>query len=434
MSSAVKDTSLGRSLDDREISEYANCLSSIGCFLEATHMLKDLEPTIWTLQARAFALICQWDYQGAKELLVHIRKALEVPSYTQLVNKVNYIACLISEDEWELACQEISEVESISQQELSPRLRLNLEELRLQALLGMENYDKAFTLIHDLKSTHLQGNEKLFFSKWSAVLNFYTSKSINSDELFKVRNFAVNLGKWEVVRDIDFQIARRTGNPIFISRLYFATPYKSYRQKIERHLPSGFKIPASFDYLFLPDDLKVQSDGERSQSPTYTIDIQKGIVAGSRLRLGMAQHRLLCILVGDLYRAHSTGSIFQMLFPGENFNYVVSPNRVHQAIKVLRQKLDSYNMTIIENGGAYRLGTRQIAKFVIPKNFEFENRVETTLYLVQETLPETFTTKDVTQKLNCSIKTAQRLINQGIEAGKCIKVSQGNKTSFRWVS
>jgi hypothetical protein len=432
ISPLIKEKRFGDALSEREIAEYANCLTAIGCSNEAIRLLSSTSKNIWSLQASGFAHISQWNYAAALKALEASCENKDIPPYTQLVNTVNISACLTFLGQWEKAISLIDCIEQNSAGLLSHRLKSNLIELRLQNLIGQSLIAEAHHLVKSFERETVQGSEKLFFMKWKAILNSIDDPSNGKQELFAARRSALHLKKWEVVRDLDFHIARIHESDTFLLRLYFATPFENYRKKILERSPKTISIPNSFSYRLLPNDLESDGGGDRSAEPTLLIDILNGCIGTEALKSGLLHHRLLATLSSDLYKPHSVGSLFQSVFPDEHYNPLTSANRVHQAIKGLRSILNKYRVNIEEVRGNYRLTTETLVSLLLPRKIDFSSRRSSRLGLIREAFPLEFTTKQVAQQLHCSIKTAQRLINEGLETGECVKVGQGGKTLFKW--
>lgn len=434
ISPLIREKNLRDAPTEREVAEYANCLTAIGCSNEGLKLLSSTSENTWSLQARAFAHISQWNYAEALKALEAACKNNDVPPYTQLVNNVNIAACLTFMGQWEKTITLIDSIERNSAALLSRRLKSNLTELRLQSYIEQSLITKARDLVKSIEQETLQGAENLFFTKWKAVLNSIDNPKDGKQELFVARKNALRLKKWEIVRDLDFHIACTYQNETFLLRLYFATPFASYRKKILERFPQLVTIPNHFSYRLLPTDLEADGGGDRTAEPQFTIDILKGCIGPEVLNSGLLHHRLLATLASDLYKPHSVGSIFQSLFPDEHYNPLSSPNRVHQAVRGLRAILNNYSLDIEEVRGNYRLTTEKLISIILSKKIDFSSRSSSRIELVRETCPLEFTTKQVAQQLHCSIKTAQRLINESLETGECIKVGQGTKTLFKWTA
>lgn len=438
---------------EREYAEYSNCLTSVGCCLEALHWLQQVGAGPWISQAKAFAEISRWNYQSALNELDKIIDSNEFSPYSRLINRVNQIACYNFLGRFEEALIQIERLFSKSTNhqnelsakklpaheghnthefQLSKRLIANLWELNLQALIGLRRLTEASDLVAKLESENLQGVERIFFKKWKAVLLSLSQPQHAKNELFEVREEAIALGRWELVRDIDFYIATAKKSEIYFWRLYFATPFESYRKLILEKFRPKTEMPLSFNFHFLPDDLQNQGFGERAEKPALIIDLEKGQIGDKVLSSGLLLHRLLCALVSDLYRPHAVGSLYQNLFPHQYFNPQSSPNRIHQAVKSLRAILKKYNLEIEETQGRYRLITRQLIIIIIPQKIVFGGRSVSRLELVRKKCANEFSTRDVMSILECTAKTAQRLIKEGIERGECEKQGKGSKTFFQW--
>jgi hypothetical protein len=143
LNSLIRDELPGDKPSELEQVEYAHCLRSIGCSQEALKLLGNIKSNShWVKQATAFALISEWNYQEAAEILKNIsaHEHKDFPSYQQEVTRINYLACLIFLEDWSAAHTQIEIC--LKSKGLSPRLLVNLAELKLQCALGEKKYDE----------------------------------------------------------------------------------------------------------------------------------------------------------------------------------------------------------------------------------------------------------------------------------------------------
>lgn len=435
LNSIIREEQSTHPASEQERVEYAQCLRQIGCSTEALTLLnKYSSHSPWVEQAKAFALISDWNYPAAAAILKNIlsQEYKDYPAYQKEVIRINYLACLIFLEDWPQAHEQIELC--LQSKEMSPRLLTNLAELQLQCSLGEKNYETAKDNLAVLMERTGEGIEGLYLKKWQAVYKSQFDKKAGKSALFEVRHEALKLKRWETVRDCDLHIALIHKNETFLKRLLFATPFESYRTKILRHLPSHIEIPSSFEFRMLPDEIKIDGSGARNKNVELTIDLAKGKLGNKKLKVGLLHHRLLSLLCKDLYRPHSVGSLFYGLFPEEYFNPNSSPNRIYQAVKGLREYFieEELCLDIDEENGQYRLITKNLIALILKKDFEVGNRQESQLEMLRGKLAEPFTTKEVATYLNCSLKTAQRLLSNALSSGICIKLGQGSKTSFSW--
>ena len=75
------------------------------------------------------------------------------------------------------------------------------------------------------------------------------------------------------------------------------------------------------------------------------------------LKPGQIPHRLLAALSQDFYRSLKLPALHGVVFPGQHFNPVSSPNVLHQAMRRLRLQLErgAPDIMLDESRGAYRL-------------------------------------------------------------------------------
>jgi hypothetical protein len=428
---------IAKACDNQSLSEYANCLTALGCTQEALALLKSrqqksdkkLFTDTWLLQAQAFALIAEWEYENALQCLEVILTLRELPSYQNRVAEVNLLACLVFLEHWDLALEKLLEKLADKNNPLSPRLRMNLQGLLLQTYVMTERWQEAQVMLANTNIGEFSAPDVLIIEKWHAVLKA-RMRNTHTDELYSIRAKAKKAGRWEIVRDCDFHIATITGNKIFFQRVYFATPFKSFREKIARHFQVKFDIPASFDYWLQAENSITE------EQPKFELNIAEGRLGDLQLKLGMSNHALLKLLSFDLYKPQSLGGLFHGLFSNEYYDPVNSPNRIHQQIKSLRAVFteNKLPLQISEESSRYQLKALVLTAIRLNRTAQIRPAYQTRLAIIRPLLGDQFTKSDVVAQLKCSAKTAQRILTEGIESGLCLKSGQGKATKYIWKS
>ena len=284
------------SATQQEKAEYAACLIRFGIRNEALFILAEVDrnkvPSV--LLYTAFALISRWDYRQAIPLLTHYLKLPHIDPYNRFVAKTNLAAALVYEREFPKADFLLRDITY----ELSLR-RHNLLlgfiwELSAVHLIYQSKFSEAERFLdraaHLLKETTTLG--EFFVRKWKTILAIMRDGTgENFEALNQIRTEAVKLGHWETLRDCDrFEAIRKKDRNLFL-RLYFGTPFESFRERLIRDFGNVAKIPETYDWRL-----------GRMRRKTPILDLSDSSLDTQGLKSGQRLHRLLISLSRDFYR------------------------------------------------------------------------------------------------------------------------------------
>lgn len=434
----VRENPSESSSEERAV--FAACLNSNGGTLEANAILEsETDVSAWTELYRSFVAISMWDYKKALstlDALIESKAYSELPEYVQRVVRVNRLASLIAEERWSPAEEEISQLKFLCMNTGTARLLNNLRELELQVCVAGGQFDRGRRLL--LEGSGLDGLEQLYFTKWKAILQTAESPEQGAGPLLEVLKIAREHRRWEVVRDLEARIAVRFKSPIFLKRVLYATPWPKYRERILGHFASDFKeetFSADFDYHLLPGVAGRQPPASSDLPPDRWPQIfaADGRISDRlKLKSGFREHRLLRSLASDLFGDHSSGSLFNAVFPDEFFNPHSSPGRVHHAVRDLRAKLSEAEsaLTVEQVDGKYRLSCTQPVVIWLPLRIALgKSQVHA------ETLRDAFgngpfQVSEVADRLTLSLKTAQRVLRDGVDRGLLERTGNGKSTKY----
>ncbi len=417
-----------------EWAEYSCCLSSLGALQQARDILKR-KCAGYQLQRLylGFSFIYEWDYAQA---LVYLEASLagdDLTAYQKQVLQVNLLSCYISEERFVEAESLLASLWS----EIAPahqRLRMNVGELKLQLLVAQSKFQQALLCLNDDQNVPGSGPESFYYQKWKSILEVEMGTS-DPDELLRLRDRAWGLGLWEVARDCEARVAFKTGNVVFLKRIYYATPWRSYRLRIEKRAPMAetFKEPFNF-WLWPQEETKNFTQTRRSPEPSHIVDVVNGVLGVQQLKRGAIAHRLLQALAEDLFIPHPVGRLFYKLYEDETFDFYSSPLRIYRAINELREAFKAAQIPIdIETRN---LGYRLIASEPVILRLA-AGRIKATNQMRLDSLREIsvqeFTAHWVAETLGVSSKTAQRLIKMALDQGQIVKTGAGAKTHYHWV-
>lgn len=411
-----------------ERAEYAACLNSIGGISEASQLLTDeREGNGWTELVRAFILISQWDYEAAENVLFRLFSQpmfQELPLYNQMVAKINYLASLIANEKWEKADSVFVSLKDLLRGDQYRRLYSNLKELHLQYLLGTKQYESVSEALGVVDAQRIQGPERFYLLKWMTYLDVLQGRA-GPEKLLDLSLEAFKNNHWEVARDLEARVAVFFKNPIFLKRVLYATPWSAYRKRILERFGQAVDISHSFDYWLNPANEKYIT-GDR-----YRLSVISGDMGEGTFKKGLSHFRLIRSLASDLYRPHRIGSLFNSLFPDEYYNPLVSPNRIHQAIRGARSIIADSNLPlkISEINGAYRLDPLEPLIVELPY-VQMSGKADLSLEPLHKLGERKFDVQTAAEILAISQKSAQRLLARAVSEGKLFREGAGRGTRY----
>jgi tetratricopeptide (TPR) repeat protein len=403
---------------DKEKAEYAACLTYVGAAEEASEILATLDATALpeVLLYRTLALFPQWDYASAIPLL---REYLARVSneYQRLVARINLCDALIYEGAAEEALPILEPVARAAQAEGHALVFARALQLLARAHLERRDWLAAEMALQTARQ-HLpdDGLQRFFVDKWLAIRLYFVSGARDSGLLDQVRRDALKIAHWETLRDCDRYQALATKDPQTLRYVYFGTPFASFRHR-------------------LVTDAKIET-------PTGTFDWRLAVPGASPrvldpanaegLKPGQLLYRLLTCLASDFYRPFRGPYLYSRLYPGQYFNPESSPLQVRSAIKRLREWFEraGWPIEIEEVDGGYRL--RASAPCALRTSLAAEaDSMPLLLSRLHERLPtEPFTARQAAEILGANLRSAQRVLQEGIDAGTLERIGSGPATKY----
>lgn len=427
--------------------EYAGCLLEVGALSEAKQVLRDLKGrTPRSKFYSALLLFKEWDYEKAIPLLEEYLK--EIPAdYHRLVVRVNLASSYVNIRDWTQAKPFLKEL----QDELANKghwlLLGNCYEIESQIHFEEREHARALECLA-ISEKHLGQSRNmgwLYCKKWQLLNRLYQAKADGAPldgldgELKRLKRDALAMGSWETLRELDLHWAVCTSDRALLSHVYFGSPSPAYREKIAelvtRECPA-LEIPEI--YTWLGDAL--------SGAPARVHDF-KGILTEFKSQpkdrkngQSFLLKRLFYVLCSDFYAPFRIGQLFSILFNGEFYDLETSPDRVFQLIKRLREWLENRAL-----GCEITWGRRGYALHFNPgRGLQFEKS------LFEQGLPKKtnihylfvrerfgtgeFSSSDLGGEMNCSVRTANRVLQELKSEGKVVSLGQGRQTRFKLVS
>jgi tetratricopeptide (TPR) repeat protein len=409
------------------LAAYANSLINIGALEEAKTCTAKVRLHDDTLFVRALIDFAQWNYADAIPKLLDFLKSKKIAPYRRLVGKVNLASAYISTQNLEKAQALLDQVIAALTEDPNGLLLLgNCLELYSQIEIQTKNFVEARNKLqraHDILAS-FHGRYLLYVKKWNSILDL-TENPKNSSPLLKVRAEAQSLRNWETLRDCDYHLAWITQNQELLNRVYWGTPYKSFRQRLEG--TPNVQISASKKLEFLPDDLL--------QNPQH---IAWDIQGTSRLsKSGVTVSALVQTLMKDIYKPPRMGLIFSALYPKEHFNPFTSAPRVRNTVFRFNEWTAEEGIPfklVIERGdfrlyGSTGSGIRTISSLGTKTKSNLQLRE-----FRKQFGSKSFSSKDVAAVLCISVRSANSLIKEGCEKKVLKKVSASRSSRFLFSS
>ncbi len=426
-----------------EKAEYAASLRNLGAIPEAAEILEGIDPEAFpgTLFQQALCRIQKWEYAAAVPLLEQYVAMLNAADYARQVARVNLLSALIHESALVEARRLMNALLGELKAEGNALLFRNTLELAARLEIASENWDEARKYLDwSGKNADASGSavDALLVQKWRAV-----SESLRQGRprpgLERVRARAIAERHWETVRDCDYYLGRLASDPGRLHRVFFGTPFSSFRLKVAQSLGGLERLPENYDWPGL-DSRSNSADGN------FDLLLARGEVRGSsslELVPGQEIHALLIFLCRDFYRPAPLLSIFSRLFPEDYFNPDSSPNRVHHVVSRLRHWFVQGRIPVdlAPDPEGYRMEFRQPFVFRIPREpldlrgRELELR---RLRALLEPRPgsaasEGFTMREAVDRTEVSAATVKRLLKWAVDQGKLIREGRTHRTRYRFV-
>ena len=405
--------------DPEVLAEHGFLLHKIGSTSEAMRIfeLVDAKAVPDVLFYKAFCHFSRWEYSEALTALEVYVGQNQVAPYQRLVGKVNLASArIVAHDE--SASRTLEEVLSECRAGAHARLTANCLELGAQIAIRERRFAAAEEMLTEslgLLETD-STSDRLFAEKWRAVV--IAERDGEVEPLIRVRASAKEHGHWETAREADRTIAKITGDEKLFNKLYFGSPFESYRRILTTN--TNYRPPETF----------VIGEGGK------VLDVATGLLDGESLtKPAQAIHRLIAGLLSDFYRPFKLGGLFAALFPNERFDVFHSPNRVYQAIHRAREFFAEKKIPFIieEKDGFFRLTRTGELRMLLRNEARRPVSAESVQLLrLMEAMPgQEFATREAIAALGISETGAKRVLRYGLATGALVRVGSGIYTRYR---
>lgn len=422
--------------------EYAACLIEIGALSEAKRTLSTIPGnTSRSKFYSALLLFKEWDYEGAAKLLEDYLPSL--PSdYHQLVCRVNLASAYVNIKEFAKAQACLRELRA----ELTTRqhwlLFGNCCEIESQIHFHQQNHTEALTWLAQSEKA-LAGSRNmgwLYTKKWQLINSLYQFDQNVRDHMLsdfmELKETARRMHSWETLRELDLHWALRTHDEPLANHVFFGSPLRRYRENILA-IAAGDETPGSQlqiheGYLWAPNP---------ENSPTVNIvDAGHFVMDFANRPNSFLLKKLFITLLSDFYAPFRVGQLFSALFPNEYFDCDSSPDRVFQIVRRLRLSLKNESPGIdiqsINEGYSLLLGPGQgvqITKTMVTERVESKFEVFD-LFIKEHFATAEFSASDLSQRLGCSTRSANRILSKLSDRGDVSVAGRGKWTRYKRVS
>lgn len=426
---------------DREKARYAQALTELGAINEATELLYSLkgspDPNVYF--GRALNHVKSWDWEGA---IPHFQETLRHPKTVQaaatktwlgaayMYGPGNYQRSRIYLDE---AIRETSEVKFRF-------VHKRALQFMIEACFLMRDWASANKVIDKLERLAREEDNAYYASVcklWRVLTSVFNPRDqrYSIDDITSAREYLFANEKWEEARSCDYYRAVYTRDRDLLVHLYFGTSLVPLRKKLEKMLGGADRIPES--YLWVPD---------RKSKPKHYLDVLTGEndVSKARLKHGQYPQKMLALLCSDFYRPMRLPQLHEALHPGDYFNPITSPDRIHQTLRRLREWIDESRLplTILEINGFYRVQTTNGLAIKLFRDPEAQalKKPKAPSDVVTKSLDklrakfktELFSAQDAAELLKVSYRSAVGYLKTATETGVTIKQGAGPATRYRF--
>jgi hypothetical protein len=419
-----------------EVASYALALCTTGALSEAKKLLSQIEnaDTPVTLQACAYVSIWNWDYSRAIHFL---KKYLRLPGLSDFQVALAQLNLASSHEYVGHVVQARKLVE-----QLLPRARqagwslIERDTLLLSVQLNIaeKQWSRATSAVSEaLDISHRVGLDSLLVHKWRTVIDLYNHSSMGAQvaAVEKLSAKARQAGRWEIRRDLDYYLALIRQDTGRMDRLYFGTPFPSYRKRLLSDGQEFWSPPTS--YLWNP----LQSE------TSTTMDLASGKISSDR---GETEVKDLClkliqVLASDFYRPFKRGGLFAQLYPEKRFDVTNSSHTIANVILRLREmaRVHALPIEVRYANHHYELLATGPMQFLICDGVfnptSDANSALVQLRRLQQRWPyQTFSIQQAGEILSLTKTGLRNLLQEAVGDGHLIPVGKTRSKVFRFAS
>ncbi len=392
--------------------EYASSLCQLRALTSALRVLSQKGVLVHpkTQFILGVTYMSSWDYEQALNRFKDFHRLAPSPrwDYEKLVADVNILACHINLAQWQNAIQALDALSASLQKTPYNRLLKNVFELSIQIKV-LSGQSIPASIVSRFKSVHFAQESRViddvFIKKWNLIKALKQGEPNARDHVLDFIEWGRRENNPELVRDLEFFLAKHDGDQNRLTKVFFGTPYKAYLKR------------------FHSDQLHHQcftlSLGEAAADAT-SFNLDEFIMRENLSVPALA----LAASLKDFYRTPGLVEVFCDVYPDEHFNPYSSPGKIHQAIfrlNALMRKL-KVPFQISTSGWNYDVRTTHPVRIFMqrPARDYVEGQPDQLRFeYASPRLGPSFKAIDVHHVFQCSLRTAQNHI-QGWETLRLI--------------
>lgn len=313
--------------------EYAYCLIRVGANQEARHLLSDplLQGSAEIVAILATLHVKDWNYPAAIPLFCRFLQVPEISEYSRRTGQLNLASCLLFEGK-------VSEAQALTNEVLASELFMGHAvfagtALRLAGTVAFElgEYENAIALFEKAYDKFPEINlvDRFLTRKWMGITRYVLSDGDkpSKDQIQALYREAAAWKNWESIRDLDFYIACHRKDEKKLAHLFYGTPYRSYKKKIEERF-TDLTIPASYEWRLRKSQTpKTKTKPKGKPKKVAMVDWTQ-----AKSKPPEPIQCLLSILTSDFYRPFGLVELFEKLFQGEFYQSEKSEKSVYQLV------------------------------------------------------------------------------------------------------
>ena len=424
---------LGVNPEPKVLLEFVYHLATYGSLDEAHELLDwiDFDQYPQAHLATISILFKQWRYQDSIPHLKQYIKKMKNAPYQVAIGTINLAACYVFLKQ-DMAEETVRNLIEICQANSYTVLLGNAYELLSQVFIDHGEYAQALELLSRAEKIlqENQGSSLLFVEKWQSIVGLLKNPTSQQTKqrFFEFKQKAALRKNWETVRSCDFYFSLATRDRETSQRVYFGTPFAPYRQMLEQQLSKD--LFADANYLWTP-----QGDLDHKTEKSRVLSVSNLTFDGRPvpIKQGQLLHNFLKGICTDFYKPASIGFFHRTLYSGEHFDVKSSTEKIVRLKKRLNKVFKQADIPLLLRSSDNQFVLESTAPLVIkvPKEYSFKDRQSELAGQVISLFPnKDFTTSDIQGQFHVSERTAQRLIQYGIEKGYFEQRGGGKKTHY----
>lgn len=403
--------------DSYDLLQYGSALIAVGANEEGRRVLSSIsdsqqpEKNLYL----ATSLFYQWKYDEAIPLLESFISNPKLSLYQTLLGKVNLASAYAAVDKDQQAIALAQEVFEYANKNLFFLLKGFSLEILAEAYINLKDFKKSHEFLKKAED-HLKESSSLgslWINKWKAILlAMENKKKLGLQMLRATRILAKEKGEWETHRECDLFDALFTNNKKLFLKVYFGSPFDSYRKRALATYSKPVILPPYFDWGF---------EHSNSQA-TFFFESEK-FYSTPLLK------KLLETLTQDFYKPVRTAQIHESLYPNIAFQPFFSAKRIYDLVRRLKIELKPLGIGIEKSNFGYWLTAK--------KGVHLRKRINSIQGLKHEEVmhwiqiqKSGFQTKDLISQFEISKSSALRIIKDKIEDRTIEKFGSGTNTVY----